>query len=51
MQPEKFMEAWAKADGFSGLQEANEYFTKSTKNSQWMFQAWDVILFEGISSM
>jgi hypothetical protein len=46
MQSEKFMEAWAKADGFSSLQEAHEYFTKSTKNSQWMFQPWDVILFE-----
>lgn len=45
-QSEKFMEAWAKADGFSNLQEANEYFTKSTKNSQWMFKTWDVILFE-----
>jgi hypothetical protein len=48
-QSEKFMEAWAKADGFLGLKEAHEYFTKSTKNSQWMFQAWDVILFEGIN--
>jgi hypothetical protein len=45
-QPEKFMEAWAKADGFSSLQEAHEYFTKSTKNSQWMSLPWDVIIFE-----
>jgi len=46
MQPETFMEAWAKADGFSSLQEAHEYFMKATKNSQWMFLPWDVILFE-----
>ena len=46
MQPETFMEAWAKADGFSSLQEAHEYFMKATKNSQWMFQPWDVIIFE-----
>lgn len=45
-QPENFMTAWAKADGFSGLQEAHEYFMKATKNSQWMFQPWDVIIFE-----
>ncbi len=44
-RPEKFMENWAKADGFADLQEAHKWFVKSTKNHQWMFQDYDVIFF------
>lgn len=45
-QPEIFMEQWARADGFANLAEADKWFTKSTKNSLWMMQPWDVIIFE-----
>ncbi len=44
-QNEKFMEAWARADGFANLEEAHKWFTKSTKNGLWMMQPWDVIIF------
>ena len=45
-QPEAFMEAWARADGFADFKEAHKWFTKSTGNDQWMFLPFDVIIFK-----
>jgi len=45
-QNEAFLESWAHADGFANFQEAHKWFLKSTKNPQWMYQEWDIIVFE-----
>jgi hypothetical protein len=44
--PEIALEKWAKADGFSDLQEAHRWFVKSSKDPMWMFRDWDVVVFE-----
>jgi len=43
-QPELFMEGWAQADGFAGLNAAHEWFTKSTGTDQWMMRPWTIII-------
>ncbi len=45
-QNEVFLESWARADGFANFQEAHKWFLKSTKNPQWTFQSWDIIIFK-----